>query len=60
MQWKVTQTGPQFAAALDALQEEINTATTKTIKETNDLIKAAQTHDYPITVHNHGSVIGGN
>jgi hypothetical protein len=54
LQWKVTQTGPQFASALNALQGQINTATTKTIKETNDLIKAAKAHDYPITVHNHG------
>ena len=53
LQWKVTQTGPQFAAALNALQGQVTKATTKTIKETNDLIKAAKAHDYPITIHHH-------
>ena len=56
LQWKVTQTGPQFAAALNALQGEVAKATTKTIKETNDLIKAVKAHDFPITIHNHGFV----
>ena len=53
LQWKVTQTGPQFAASLSLLQGQITTATTKTIKETNDLIKAAKANDYPITLHAH-------
>ena len=53
LQWKVTQTGPQFAASLSLLQGQITTATTKTIKETNDLIKAAKANDYPITIHAH-------
>ena len=53
LQWKVTQTGPQFAAGLSLLQGQITTATTKTIKETNDLIKAAKANDYPITLHVH-------
>ena len=48
LQWKVTQTGPQFAAGLNALQGEVSKATTKTIKETNDLIKAVKAHDFPI------------
>ena len=36
------------------LQSQVTTATTKTIKETNDLIKVAEADDLPITIHTHG------
>jgi len=50
LQWKVTQTGPQLAATLNALGQ-VNEATVKTLKEANDLVKVAKAKDFPITIH---------
>ena len=50
----MTQPGPQLASALNALQGQISTATTKTLKEANDLVKVAKAQEYAITIHNHG------
>jgi hypothetical protein len=53
LQWKVTQTGPQLAATLHALQGQVNEATVKTLKEANDLVKVAKAKDFPIPIHHH-------
>ena len=39
------------AAALNALQGQITSATTKTLKEANDLVKAAKAQELPLTIH---------
>jgi hypothetical protein len=53
LQWKVTQTGPQLASSLSAIQGQITTATTKTLKEANELVKHAKATDLPIRIHHH-------
>ena len=38
LQWKVTQTGPQFASSLSELQARVKDATLKLVKDTNNLV----------------------
>ena len=49
LQWKVTQTGQQHAAALSELQSKISQPTLKLIKETNRLVSDVKLNEahYP-------------
>ena len=53
LQWKVTQTGPQFASSLTTIQSAITTATTKTLKEAKDLVKHVKATEIPLKIHHH-------
>ena len=51
LQWKVTQTGPQHAAALSELQSKISQPTLKLIKETNKLVSDVKLNEPHLTIH---------
>ena len=50
MQWKVTQTGPQRAAALTEVQSKISMSTLRLIKETNKLVSDVKLNDTQLTI----------
>ena len=51
IQWKVTQTGPQHAAALSELQSKISQPTLNLIKETNKLVSDVKLNKTHMTIH---------
>ena len=51
MQWKVTQTGPQHAAALSELQSKISQAALKLIRETNKLVSDFKLNETHLIIH---------
>ncbi len=53
LRWKVTQTGPQLASALNALQAQIRKATTQTLKDASDRVKVVKPHRFAITIQSH-------
>ena len=56
IQWKVTQTGPQFAAALNHLQSDVTRATTQTLKDANKLVTEIKRGAQPLKIHHHDYV----
>ena len=51
MQWKVTQTGQQHAAALTELQLKISQQTLKLIKKTNKLMSDVKLNETHVSIH---------
>ena len=51
MQWKVTQTGPDHAAALSEMQSKISQPELRVIKETNKLVSDVKLNDTHLTIH---------
>ena len=51
LQWKVTQTGPQFASSLSELQARVKDATLKLVKDTNNLVHFVKANECSIKIH---------
>ena len=51
MQWTVTQTGPQHAAALSEMQSKMSQSTLRLIKEKHSLVSDVKLSDTHLTIH---------